>query len=317
MDKKIHLLEPYGGLVNIEEFLIPYKFYDTGLCNRLYYWNDLYRNTKTTDYKIYVEKIWWPELDIISLPNTIRYDYGYTIENYASKKKELMNNKNIAPLNNAKDTLTHNEYYSNFKYGDIDQRRIRIPSIKFKNKKLENFIKEFTKDLIGIHIRRGNGVAAPVLNETYIDAGRNEGVVKESDLDILKYRRKYKFRETEAPYIPNDYYMNLIELSFKRYGKKFYISSDVPDRYQSEIINNYKDCVFTYDELYENHLKEFDTTKYKWPYENTFKNVFDLFCLSNCSMLIDFPMSSWSDFVKEQGTVKPIINKTYAGNKLI
>lgn len=313
MAKKIHLLEPYGGFINTEEFLIQHKFLDTGLCNRLFYWNDLYHNIKTTDYKIYVEKIWWPELDIISLPKTIRYDYGHTVENYVSKKRGLMKS-NIAPLNSVHDILTHDEYYTNYEY---KPRRYRVPNIKFKNQELSNFIKKFAKNLIGIHIRRGNGTSAPVLNETYVDKVGNEGTVKESDMRILKYRRKHKFRETEAPYIPNDYYIQLIEYSLQKYGMKFYISSDVPDKFQSEIINKFKDNVYTYDQLYKTHLKKFDTTKYGWPYENTFKNVFDLFCLSYCSKLIGYPMSSWSNFAQNKGKRKIFINDKYVGKKLI
>lgn len=304
MDKKVHLFEPYGGFVTQTEINFPYKFMDTGLCNRLYYWNDVYHNTKNTDYKIYVEKIWWPELDIISLPNTIRNDYGFSLENYSYEKENFIVNNNLTPLNSPYDKLTHDEYFSNYNYNPI---RNTFPVIKFKNAQLETFIKNFCKELVGIHIRRGNGVSLPVLNMEYKDKSLNIGTVKKYDLDIIDYKTTYELTGTEAPYIPNEYYIKIIESLIKIDSKKkFYISSDIPDEYISEILNTFKNNIYTYSDLVNNQLKEFDTKKYEWPYENTFKNVFDLFCLSRCKILIDFPMSSWSDFARDYGRIKNI-----------
>lgn len=303
-DKKVHLFEPYGGFATTTELETPDRFVDTGFCNRLYYWNDIYHATKKTEYKIYVEKIWWPELDIISLPNTIQHDYGFTLKNYPNEKKEFIKKNNITSLNNIIDSLNDNEYYTNYEYNPL---KYKIPNIRFKNTKLENFIKMFCKNLIGIHIRRGSGVSSPVLHKKYTDDSLNSGIVKKSDLEILKYRETYKLEETEAPYIPNEYYIKLIESFIKIDSKKkFYISSDIPDKYQYEIINSFKNNIYTYNDLYENHLKKFDIKKYEWPYKNTFKNVIDLFCLSRCKILIDYPMSSWSDFAKQCGRIKTI-----------
>jgi len=319
--KKIHLGCIIRGFKSIDELSNEEKHFseiapDSALTNRLFHWNEVYNISRyhNFEYKIYVEKKWWPELEYIDLPNTICFDYGYDLyETYKKDKEEFLIENNIQPINNldlcfSDEFKNINEYYTNFLYSDGSylinyKAKKNIAKIKFKNDKVNEYIKNKCNNLIGIHIRRGNGVFPPELGKRYEDVLGISGVVKEEDMDIIPYMKKYEFCISDAEpiprYISNEYYVNLIKsILEKNKNQKFYISYDVDDKFIELIINKFKESIYTKNDLYKDIGNIIENKFTKWPNNSVLGNLIDLFSLINCKSFIPFPISSWSTFVK-------------------
>lgn len=263
---------------------------DTGFCNRIFYWEGLQLLNKVNNYshKILVDKKYWPELiELIELPNTeitdFKPDYSFT----PITNKLLSNIK----LNNFK--IENKNYYSNFDYQSLSEfdsildKNRPIVNIKLQDKFLESAIKDFCKDKIGLHMRRGRGI-----------------IYGQMELESLPdhIRTPYiKFREKEGIDTPKYYiyefvtdstYFNIIDKILElNKNQKFYISHDVPDEFIQYYEEKYVDKIYTKTYFY-NHIKN----KFKNTDINHVKNVIDLFALSNTKMILKHPLSTWSEF---------------------
>jgi hypothetical protein len=138
------------------------------------------------------------------------------------------------------------------------------------------------KDVIGIHIRRSNGVT-----------------FKEKDLDTLPSEIKHqylRFRENNPStkgdyikYIKDDFYFNVIENILQiNPAQKFYISCDLPYHLYSYYKSKYENAIITKKDLLIDVKKD----------SVTFSNIIDLFALSFCNFIIKSNRSSWSDFAE-------------------
>ena len=93
--KTIRVLEPYGGwVINYSDDELRHENLDTGLGNRLFHWLNAYRISETNnfEYKLILEKIWWPELKYIELPHTKVIDYDYSFNEYDKYKSLFIEN---------------------------------------------------------------------------------------------------------------------------------------------------------------------------------------------------------------------------------
>ena len=159
--------EPWGGSMLPE---------DTGLCNRLMHWEIAYGINKANDFKfnILVEQAFWPELQYLNIPHTsivktddlrdkrynviaAKFYYGH-----GPITKKLM-----GKMSKTKDYRLdiNKDWYADFGFNFIDEfsefvddtpELISRPFqlITIENKVVDKYIKQNTKNVVGIHIRR-------------------------------------------------------------------------------------------------------------------------------------------------------------------
>lgn len=342
IDKSLRWLDPYTkwgdheGFYHRSKFLDEFFVPDTGLCNRLLHWELAYYLTKqplNKDFKILLQKRIWPELELISLPNSYIVDYAKTFHQFQSYYKhdelhfktvfdikketvrlssEITKEKMIKLISGNENLSDDNHWYSNFGFltlGDFKFIKKRyINNIKLKHTEINDLIKEKYKEYVGIHIRRGSGVD-----------------YNEQDVESLPepLQKKYKkLRETKAKlihpnykFVQDDFYYKIIkELRKQNPSQKFYISHDLPDEFISHYYEDFGHHVieskynnrYFFEHYYANngvdvvHLKN---------YSNGIDNVIDLFSLANCGMVIGLQSSTWSEFAKDYS------NKLYCNSK--
>jgi hypothetical protein len=306
-------IEPFGR--DTDEI---YRSYDTGLCNRLFFWeiaqeiNKLHGNK----FKILLQQTHYPELlELLDLPNTILIKEDVEVE----QSINLLNFKNLdlegtdkiesKPINkdlldeillSKKQIQSSENWYSDFGFtrlddifSDSEQFKRHIKDIKIKDKNLEKILKDFTSNMIGIHVRRGRGVHFKNnLHEI------NDGIKNE----FIKFREKESAESFyQFDFYDDTFYFKIIDSILEiNENQKFYISYDGPD--------NLIDYWF---EKYPNNLhRKNDYLKYIKNdifSDSHFKNVIDLFSLCFCSFLIKFPLSTWSNFADTYLDKKSVI----------
>jgi hypothetical protein len=313
-NKTIRILEPFDGWVH-HGYDNPNEASDTGLCNRLFYWQSVFNlNEKYNSlYTLCVEKIWWPELDLFELPNTVAIDYpNYTFKDYKKKLKydfiskcgTYSNDSDIVNQLNVVDDINTdiNHFYTSFDFEDIKEFT-PFPKFKFKYKFIEEIIKKYINiHTTGVHIRRGNGMCVPEIGDVYTDEDGIFGIVDVEDLNCISKLNITQFNLSgEEVYIPNSYYKKIFNnLLNSNPRKKIFISSDIPIELLKEIIEPHADRIFTSTMMVNeitNELKNknviFDDLQYRY----IIKNVVDLFSLTYCGDFVPYPNSSWSRFV--------------------
>lgn len=276
---------------------------DTGLCNRLFHWEIGQELNKHNEYRytIFLEQSRWPELkELIELPNT-KISPEKEDEDDSVKYKRLILDSTKIDENYIKELYSSDlkledySYHSDFGhtsmenlYGDDWDRTNRpIRTIKLKDHELENLIKEFAKDKVGIHIRRGRGIKysdedvktlPQSIQEDYIEFRKLEGHLT------------YKFYIYE--FIEDQKYFDFIEAILKRKpNQKFYISHDMPDELIEYYYEKYPNSIYT-----KTHFYDYIKDKFKDTDERHVKNVVDLFTLANTKMVLKHPLSTWSEF---------------------
>lgn len=284
MRKSLIWLEPNGGWTsNKDEDGVEYN--DTGLCNRLLHWEVAYKvNEKAGfEYNILVEKEFWPEYNLITLPSTFMLDQkdmpAKTIPLSFEKAASILKTDNF----NLDLTI---DYRSDFGYKTLasfyDELYFFHPLsyIKLKSELIENCIKRVTKNVVGIHIRRNSGVS-----------------YKEEDL-ASEIREQYvRFRSNSAQvkglsYIKDEAYFSVIDNILNiNPSQKFYLSCDLPYELFSYYKNRYGLNIITKEDIMPEILEVEKESK-------TLQNLVDLFALSHCKFLIKSNNSSWSDFAQ-------------------
>lgn len=273
---------------------------DTGLCNRISYWTLAYFLTEKNNYEytIYVGESYWPELsELISLPNTKIFNEKKN-DSAEIKKSNLKQDSVkldetflLECLSKDNFSLNGNHFYSSFsfdfltKFGDSEAIENKVSSIKLQDSELNDMITNLTKDMIGIHIRRGRGVIYDTEVQTlpekvqrgYIDYRGLEGAGT-ADFYIYKFIR-------------DDVYFNIIDSFIKENpNQKFYISHDLPDDIFDYYLEKYPNNLYT-----KKYFYDFIKDRYKTPIHHV-KNVVDLFSLSNTKFVLKHPLSTWSSF---------------------
>jgi hypothetical protein len=308
-NKTLKWVEPYNG----------WKNEDTGLCNRLLHWEVAYEINKANnfEFEIMLQQRYWPELSLIYLPNT---SFTSHIENESveSEKNRFLyayhHGENVNPLDyeslkkmfkTGKLKLDDEHYYSNFGfklirdfYGDskvIGERPLK--HIRLKHSFIEDFLRRNTKDVVGIHIRRGVGIR-----------------YTEDDINSLPEEVKDRYRayqifnrssETVSPkynFVQDKIYFNIMDKMLEYNPKqKFYISCDLPYDLFSYYKKIYKDNIITKHDflpLVTQYLLNSNISVEHLKYGNVIPNIVDLFSLSFCKFLVKSNNSTFSEFAQ-------------------
>jgi len=291
-------LEPYEGW----SFGDNEKLMDTGLCNRLLHWEIAqFINMKNNyQFSIIVEKDWWPELEIMDLPNTEpikNIDLSESTPITESMLIEMFENKNFS--------FESDSLYADFGYIPLSEIRNKIkktsrpslnffnyhPSVhfKFKDDAILNTIHNFTCESIGIHIRRGNGVT---ISEKKLNSIPEKFQEQYRNIEEIKTVKEpvYSFIHDE------EYFFVMDEILKINPQKKFYISSDINSSLLGDFYKRYHNNLVDKDYLYsliKNYLildYDADFVKKNEPHIIT---LIDLFSLSLSEFMIGLYFSSW------------------------
>jgi hypothetical protein len=279
--------------------------YDTSFCNRIIHWETAYHiNTVLNfNYEILLDREQWPEVNFfLNLPYTsLKNDLINNIDKLDTEDYSFVDifnlTKNISKKNDIRFNL-------NYQTGNATPKLIEFlnneylfklrPSslIKIKNHLVEDYIRKETKDVVGIHIRRGNGV---IFNENDLN-----GLPEEEKKNYLNYRKKIVWGDNNYHYVKDEYYFNIINKILEINPKqKFFISTDLPYFLISYFIEKYKDNIITKESFLNNIV---NYLKFTYDDVNNNKktivlyNCIDIFSLSYCKFIIKSDFSTWSDF---------------------
>ena len=314
-DRTLRWLEPFGGW-NLSTT-------DTGLCNRIFHWEVAYEINKQNDFKYYIllEEKYWPENKLLDIPTT------KTITNIEGDPHEVEKLKFIAvydTINEKINTATplnvdriekmfkegnlkledKGHYYSNFGYNDLfnlysqkDFKNLERPltRIKLKHRSVEESIINEMKNVVGIHIRRGNGIPYTIEDLNSLPENKRDkfALIKRNITEQL--HSAYSFHRDNLYFELMD---NMLEINP---NQKFYISTDISDEIMDYFYEKYKgnlvDKSFILNVVYDFILNS-GFKKSDFVYGNVVENLVDLFCLSYTSFLVGVPKSTWSIFAK-------------------
>ena len=312
--KTLRWLEPYGGWIEG----------DTGFCNRIFHWEIAYEINKNCNfaYKILLEKLDWPELPLIYLPDTsthinteyengIRYekDYQklrfltvYDIENNNVKLASRLSKEIVETMFRDKEFYlsNSNHWYSDFGYNEINKlyrkpvEKRPLSMIRLRHSFIEDFLRVNTFDVVGIHIRRNAGVSY-----TEEDLETLPLEVKEQ---YLKIHKKTSVCDRELQYVQDKKYIDLMDNMLKfNPNQVFYISTDLPITLIKNFKKIYGEKIITRNDLYgpvRDHLINGGVDVKSLKRGNVIENIIDLFALSFCKFLIKSDRSTWSEFAE-------------------
>jgi len=311
-NKTLRWLEPYGG----------WSENDTGLCNRIFHWEIAHEICKQNnyDFKIILQHLHWPELDLLYLPNTatfkfLEYEYGlyheFKFQNLRFKTVFDLQNDDVRLAskidrdmldnmfkNNCFDLTQDNHWYSDFGYEELQnytRKNVKwrpLTSITLRHHFIEDFLRRNTKDVIGIHIRRNCGVS-----------------IKEEDVLSLPEHIRKDFEELHAikgavnrgyKFFKDELYFKIIDRILEiNPEQKFYISCDLPYEMFSYYKDKYQDKIITKEDfipVVQDYLLSAGVDIRKLVRGQVISNIVDLFSLSFCKFLVRSHRSTWSEF---------------------
>lgn len=279
--------------------------YDTSFCNRLVYWETAFHISSVLNYEheVLLERNQWPEVNFfINLPLTsLKTDLFTNIDKIDS---QIFNLEDIFDFN--KKLINKNDIRFNLNYETRNAtpklieflnnqypNKIRPSSlIKIKNHLIEDYIRIKTKDVIGVHIRRGNGVMFDENDLIFlpIDIKKN----------YINYRKKIARGDVKYNYVGDIFYFATIDKILKiNPNQKFYISTDLPYYLISYFVEKYKNNIITKESLINDiilYLKYTNDVVENNEKKTILYNCIDIFCLCYCKFLIKSDFSTWSDF---------------------
>ena len=348
--------EPWGGSMLPE---------DTGLCNRLMHWEIAYGINKVNNFKfnILVEQAFWPELQYLNIPHTsivktddLR-DKRYNV--IAAKfyyGHDPITKKLMGKMSKTKDYRLdiNKDWYADFGFNFIDEfsefvddtpELISRPFqlITIENKVVDKYIKQNTKNVVGIHIRRwptgvhrdedddknfrnGEPIDWKLDHKELLDtidinvAGKNKSQTLEERVEELKgwidengnFICKYTGDPIGYTAINNSTYMYVMDEMLKiNPNQKFYISTDIPKSnlqifYDKYDIVDYDSIVNSSPVIRREMRRNKSLEAPSGFHRYVFKNIVDLFSLAHCSFLIKFGQSTWSTFAQDYNKIPGI-----------
>jgi hypothetical protein len=339
MDKKLFYSktlrwwEPFGGWCDhyryYKKYIDDVTVVDSGLCNRILHWEVAYHLSKKTnfEYKIILRDYHWPESVLLDIPNTIIDDslidggfnhkisemyFKHTVSGNNSKvisSKSIYRKFLMQLIENVDEIYQFDHLYSDFGFLYIDDIIDMNPSdrplidIKIKYDYIDSYIKDFTKDLVGIHIRRNNGVF-----KSLIDV---ESIPVEIRSDFIEHTKR-NVTGSRYHFIRDNTYFYIIDEILKINPKeRFYISHDLPTELMEYYKTKYGDRVVDRFSMI-NHISDYlvnetdiDVYWLEW-YGNVISNIIDLFGLSYTKFKILHPTSTWS-FVSSVYNITPYV----------
>ena len=303
-------------------------------------------------YDILLQNMFWPELEMLDLPHTHpvkmdKYDYGlyfpmefnklkfltvYDIENMSVSMTKPITKDYIENAFFNEDYEFPKEAHSDFGYYDLKRLinfrynpnlAIQYPiinlserplqKIKLKHTFVQNLLENFTKECVGIHIRRHNGV--------YVTENDINSLPDENRDSYREYIKKTNSVHNAYKFIRDDIYFNIIDKILEiNPNQKFYISSDLPKNLLTQFYKKYSNNLLDNREIIKK-INEFlvdnghDFYRLK-TYGNVVENIVDLFSLSYCSFLIKSNKSTWSEF-PEDYRHQPALDATNSIDKII
>jgi hypothetical protein len=281
-----------------------YNTNDTGLCNRLLFWEiaQIINYLHDNKFEVVVDKQQNPETNnCFTLENTTLTDArNIDFDEYLPITTELL--KDV--INNGL-KLEDKNYYTDFTIVQIndlsEQYKTRfINTLKFKHEDINTDIINEVSSAIGIHVRRGRGVhitKKDVLGgRTLIDLSLLPKWDHELLADYVRAKVKdlpaWKFYQFE--FITDETYFRAIDLILeKNPNQKFYISHDLKDEYFENWVERYPNNIILKNKFYD-LIKAWEI-----PLELHTKNFLDLYCLCNTQSIIKTPYSTWSDLATD------------------
>ncbi len=286
--------------------------YDSGFCNRLFTWEIAHRLRELSLDKrpILVQRRIFPEFELLELPNTKVVDYSLkdnqTFSN--SHKERLLHltvldivKKNVykaTPIN-LKEIKNKNsfKFKSNHVYNNWgfyqDGIHNYIPQIRIKDIQVEKRLVNSSCKMVGIHLRRGNGVLFSKKDvETF---------PKDLRIKYVDYRKQIKCVQGN-PFVSDSQYIQLIEkiLSINP-EQQFFLSHDLPDEFVDIFYEKFgkhhivtkKDFRDEFTKYYENKNVNINSLQ---NYCNGLDNIIDLFGYGFTTFSVSSPSSTWSEF---------------------
>ena len=348
--------EPWGGSMLPE---------DTGLCNRLMHWEIAYGINKVNNFKfnILVEQAFWPELQYLDIPYTsiVKTD-DMRDRRYNSVPAKFyyghgpITKKLMGKMSKTKDYRLdiNKDWYADFGFNFIDEfsefvddtpELISRPFqlITIENKVVDKYIKQNTKNVVGIHIRRwptgvhrdedddknfrnGEPIDWKLNHKELLDtidinvAGKNKSQTLEERVEELKgwvdengnFICKYTGDSIGYTAINNSTYMYVMDEMLKiNPNQKFYISTDIPKSnlqifYDKYDIVDYDSIVNSSPVIRREMRRNKSLEAPSGFHRYVFKNIVDLFSLAHCSFLIKFGQSTWSTFAEDYNKIPAI-----------
>lgn len=264
---------------------------DSGWGNRIQCWEavSILINRANTNHEIKVLSKHYPELNLVSFPNT-----SY-IELKDIDAVPITNNMVSNWIKDSKINLNPNLSYItkfDFNYSTLINQNFYNPandlvkSIYLKDKELNLALDKFTSNTIGIHIRRGNGV--------HVDSTDLASVPEGYD----KYYRLCLECDEAYDFFRDEEYYSFIDSKIKEdKDVKFYLGIDVDEQAVDYYKIKYPGKIYTRGDVIK-VLKDL-LTKIKFLEPrlqlNTMGHILiDFFTLAKCRDIIVSPFSSWS-----------------------
>ena len=281
-----------------------------GLCNRIIFWELAYIFNKINNFKftILLEKLYWPELNYLSIPNTKGVD-EYKDDFWGGDKIldfELLLKDETYKLDTEinwvlfqQKFIEYFKHYFNFIKNFNSNRPLQ--SIDIKNDILKNTIIKKLDGVVGIHMRKGDvGTPEETIDFEEIrnrlkDKNLSDNERKELEKKSLTCGQGGSWYET----FKDERYLKIMNDIVKvKPNQKFYISTN-GDKEQLKVFYDNFD-ILDYSTILDN-IEDIDKSKNYLDYElnkNCLRNVTDLFSLSYSKFLILHPESTWSMFAK-------------------
>jgi hypothetical protein len=281
-----------------------------GLCNRIIFWEVAYLFNQINNFKftILLEKLYWPELNYLSIPNTKGVD-EYKDDFWDGDKIldfELLLKDETYKLDTEinwvlfqQKFIEYFKHYFNFIKNFNSNRPLQ--SIDIKNDILKNTIIKKLDGVVGIHMRKGDaGTPEETIDFEEIrnrlkDKNLSDNERKELEKKSLTCGQGGSWYET----FKDERYLKIMNDIVKvKPNQKFYISTN-GDKEQLKVFYDNFD-ILDYSTILDN-IEDIDKSKNYLDYElnkNCLRNVTDLFSLSYSKFLILHPESTWSKFAK-------------------
>ena len=289
---------------------MEYNSEQTGLCNRIIFWELAYIFNQINNFKftILLEKLYWSELNYLSMPNTKGVD-EYKEDFWNGDKTlnfEMLLDDETFKLNTEINWVLYQqhfiEYYDYFfKYIKKFSFNRPLQLIDIKNDVLKNTIIEKLDGVVGIHVRKGDaGTPEETINFEEIrnklkDKSLSDSEREKLEKESLTCGQGGRWYET----FKDERYLKIMDDIVKvKPNQKFYISTN-GDKEQLKVFYDNFD-ILDYSTIL-NNIKNVDESKNYLDYElnkNCLRNVVDLFSLSYSKFLILHPESTWSKFAK-------------------
>jgi hypothetical protein len=292
-----------------------HHFVDSGWGQRVYSLEQAYHIGYETNFKynILVQTPHWPELHFLNIPNVtgidcqdpdefIKLENGETASYLGPELlNEILMNKQYHLLDQSDHWYFH-EWIEETK--DLVRQTYFIKEIKFKDNKIEEYLKDKFKDFVGLHLRRRYWVKVEredlkTLPDHLADRYWNE-IALDKDTPIDHY-----------VFIPDEEYYNVLDkIVEENENQKIFISSDLPYEFYEYYYDRYKNMYSfkDFEDEFKAILKETIDDSIVEKYPDTVNSLFDSFALSYCKLIVNTP-SCFSMFSSDRNEVPTITIK--------